>query len=107
MAVKQCDGCHDANSKFFKTVSMAIIAPNGHEEHFKVNRAVLGSVMTLLPINQFYVLGSTRVRLLDILGIVMVFGGMSVPLVHMAMRILTIPIREAKRMNKLRKEGRK
>ena len=107
MAVKQCDGCHDANSKFFKTVSMAIIAPNGHEEHYKVNRAVLGSVMTLLPVNQFYVLGSTRVRLLDILGIAMVFGGMSVPLLHLAMRILTIPIREAKRMNKLRKGVRR
>jgi predicted CXXCH cytochrome family protein len=107
MAVKQCDGCHDANSKFFKTVSMAIIAPNGREEHFKVDRAVLGSVMTLLPVKHFYVLGSTRVRLLDILGIVMVFGGMSVPLLHLSLRILTIPIREAKRMNKLRKEGRK
>jgi predicted CXXCH cytochrome family protein len=106
-AVKQCDSCHDANSKFFKTVAMAIIAPNGHEEHYAVNRAVLGSVITLLPINHFYVLGSTRVRLLDILGILMVFGGMSVPLVHMALRILTIPIREAKRMNKLRKEGRR
>jgi predicted CXXCH cytochrome family protein len=107
MALKQCDGCHDANSKFFKAVSMAIIAPNGHEEHFKVNQAVLGSVFTLLPINQFYALGSTRVRLLDILGLLMVFGGMSVPVVHLALRILTVPIREAKRMNKLRKEGRR
>jgi hypothetical protein len=45
--------------------------------------------------------------LLDVLGILMVFGGMSVPIVHMTLRFLTIPIREAKRMNKLRKEGRK
>jgi predicted CXXCH cytochrome family protein len=106
-AVKQCDSCHDANSKFFKTVAMAIIAPDGHEEHYRVNRAVLGSVITLLPINQFYAIGGTRIRLLDVLGILMVFGGMSVPIVHMTLRFLTIPIREAKRMNKLRKEGRK
>ena len=106
-AVKQCDSCHDANSKFFKTVAMAIIAPDGHEEHYAVNRAVLGSVITLLPINQFYAIGGTRLRFLDILGILMVFGGMSVPIVHLTLRFLTIPIREAKRLNKLRREGRR
>jgi len=106
-AVKSCDSCHDANSKFFKTVSMAIINPAGHEEHYKVNRAVLGSVFTVLPLNQFYALGGTRIKFLDILGVLMVVGGMSVPLVHITLRILTSPIREAKRMNQLRKERRK
>ncbi len=106
-AVKQCDGCHDADSRFFKSVAMAIISSDGKEEHYKVNRAALGSVYTLLPMNRFYVLGSTRVKLLDIIGVLMVFGGMSVPIVHLTLRILTIPVREAKRMNKLRKEGRK
>ncbi|NJD57719.1 MAG: hypothetical protein FIA94_15115 [Nitrospirae bacterium] len=106
-AVKQCDSCHDANSKFFKSVVMAIIAPDGHEEHYAVNRAVLGSVITLLPINQFYAIGSTRLRFLDILGILMVFGGMSVPIVHLTLRFLTIPVREAKRLNKLRRGDRR
>jgi hypothetical protein len=105
-AVKQCDSCHDANSKFFKTVAMAIIAPDGREEHYTVNRAVLGSLFTVLPMNQFYALGSTRLRFLDILGVVMVFGGVSVPIVHLTLRFLTIPIREARRLNKQRKGGR-
>jgi hypothetical protein len=86
---------------------MAIISPDGHEEHYAVNRAVLGSVITLLPINQFYAIGSTRLRLLDILGVLMVFGGLSVPIVHLTLRFLTIPVREAKRLNKLRKGGRR
>jgi len=86
---------------------MAFISPDGHEEHFKVNRAVLGSLFMVLPMNKFYAIGSTRIRVLDILGILMVLGGMSVPLLHATLRVLTIPIREAKRMNKLRKEGRK
>ncbi|MHB8880682.1 MAG: cytochrome c3 family protein [Thermodesulfovibrionales bacterium] len=105
-AVRQCDSCHDANSTFFSRVSMAIINPNGHEEHYRVNRAVLGSVFTVLPINQFYVLGGTRIRLLDILGVLMVVGGMSVPIVHITLRIVTSPIRYAKSLNKLRKEQR-
>jgi hypothetical protein len=106
-AVRQCDSCHDANSKFFKTVAMAVISPDGHEEHYRVNRSVLGSVFTLLPIHQFYALGGTRIRLLDILGIAMVFGGMSLPVMHMLLRLLSIPIREARRMNRLRKGGRR
>jgi predicted CXXCH cytochrome family protein len=106
-AVKQCDSCHDADSKFFRAVSMAFISPDGHEEHFKVNRAVLGSLFMVLPMNKFYAIGSTRIRVLDILGILMVLGGMSVPLLHATLRVLTIPIREARRMNKLRKEGRR
>jgi len=106
-AVRQCDNCHDANSKFFKTVAMAVISPDGHEEHYLVNRSVLGSVFTLLPIHQFYALGGTRIRLLDILGIAMVFGGVSLPVMHILLRLLSIPIREARRMNRLRKGGRR
>ncbi len=106
-AVKQCDNCHDANSKFFKAVTMAIISPDGQEEHYNVNPAVLGSMFSILPLNQFYALGSTRIKLLDIIGILMVVGGMSVPIVHITLRILTSPIREAKRLNKLRKEGKR
>ena len=52
-------------------------------------------------------LGGTRIKILDIIGILMVVGGMSVPIVHITLRILTSPIREARRLNKLRKEGRR
>ena len=45
-ALKQCDKCHDADSKSFKAVSMAIITPNGHEERYNVNPAVLGSMFS-------------------------------------------------------------
>ncbi|MFA4828679.1 MAG: cytochrome c3 family protein [Thermodesulfovibrionales bacterium] len=106
-ALKQCDKCHDADSKSFKAVSMAIITPNGHEERYNVNPAVLGSMFSILPLNQFYALGGTRIKILDIIGILMVVGGMSVPIVHITLRILTSPIREARRLNKLRKEGRR
>jgi len=106
-AIKQCDKCHDADSKFFKAVAMTLITPDGHEEHYNVNPTVLGSMFTMLPLNQFYALGSTRLKLLDILGVLMVIGGMSVPIAHITLRILTSPIREAKRLNKLRKEDKR
>jgi hypothetical protein len=60
-------------------------------------------MISLASLRQFYVLGSTRLKILDWIGVLMVFGGMSVPIAHFAIRILTSPIREAKRLNKMRK----
>ncbi len=106
-ALRNCEDCHSAGSKSFNSVSIAFTTPDGHEEHYNVNPTVLGSIFTILPLNQFYVLGSTRIKILDIIGILMVVGGMSVPIAHVTLRMLTSPIREAKRLNKLRKEGKK
>lgn len=105
-AVKECESCHTSDSNFFKTVTVAIVKADGRLKEYKVQPEVLGSVMSMASLKQFYVLGSTRLKILDWIGIVMVFGGMSVPVLHIAFRILTSPIREAKRLNKMRKGER-
>lgn len=102
-AVKECESCHTSDSKFFRTVTVAIVKADGRLKEYKVQPEVLGSIMSIASLKQFYVLGSTRLKVLDWIGIMMVFGGMSVPLLHIAFRILTSPIREAKRLNKMRK----
>jgi predicted CXXCH cytochrome family protein len=106
-ALRQCDSCHNANSNFFKNVSMAVISKDGQENFYNLNPVVLNSMFAILPLNQFYVLGSTRLKILDILGVLMVIGGISVPIAHITLRILTSPIREARRLNELRKEGKR
>jgi predicted CXXCH cytochrome family protein len=92
-ALKDCDSCHNADSEFFKTVAMAVITPEGKEELYAVNPDVLKSAISALPLSQFYVLGSTRLVILDFLGIFMVVAGASLPVVHMAARILTRRLR--------------
>jgi predicted CXXCH cytochrome family protein len=106
-AVRDCDSCHTAGSDFFKTVTVAIVRADGRLKEYKANPDVLGSMISVAALKQFYVLGSTRLKILDWIGILMVFGGMSVPLAHITLRILTTPIREAKRMNKFRKGDRR
>lgn len=105
-AVKECEGCHNNNSEYFKSVTVAIVKADGRLTKHKAKPEVLGSMISLLSLKQFYVLGSTRLKILDWIGILMVFGGMSVPIVHITARILTSPIREAKRLNSLRKGGK-
>ncbi len=106
-AVRECESCHSQDSDFFQSVTVAVVKADGRLTRYKAKPEVLGSMFSLLSLKQFYVLGSTRLKGLDWLGILMIFGGMSVPIAHITLRVLTSPIREAKRMNKLRKEEKK
>ncbi|MEW6108829.1 MAG: hypothetical protein AB1632_06655 [Nitrospirota bacterium] len=106
-AVRECESCHRSNSDFFKSVTVAVVKADGRITRYNAKPEVLGSMVSLLSLKQFYVLGSTRLKILDWIGIAMVLGGISVPIAHITFRILTSPIREAKRLNKLRKEGKR
>lgn len=102
-ALRECESCHTSGSNFFKSVTVAIVKADGRLTEYKVRPEVLGSVMSVASLRHFYVLGSTRLKVLDWIGVLMIFGGMSVPILHIVVRILTSPIREAKRMNRMRK----
>ncbi len=102
-AVRQCEYCHSANSAFFQSVSMAVAKPDGTEKMYTVDAAALGSVFAMLPLNQFYVLGSTRLKVMDYLGVAMILGGIAVPVVHGTLRMLTARKRRAR--HAIRKEG--
>jgi hypothetical protein len=106
-ALRECESCHTSGSNFFKAVTVAIVKADGRLKEYKVRPEVLGSVISMASLKQFYVLGSTRLRVLDWIGVLMIFGGMSVPLLHITFRILTSPIREAKRLNSMRKGERR
>lgn len=93
-ALRDCDSCHNAESGFFKTVVMAVIKPEGKEEMYAVNPDVLKSTISLLPLGQFYALGSTRVVIFDYLGIFMVFAGAMIPIMHITARVLTRKLRK-------------
>jgi hypothetical protein len=104
-AVRQCEYCHSAGSEFFKAASIVVSRSDGREKRYSVDSAALGSVFAVLPLNQFYVLGGTRLRILDIVGVIMLMGGMAVPVVHGALRVATARIRRGGSKSH-RKEGR-
>ena len=63
-------------------------------------KEVLNSIYTILPVSKFYALGSSSVKLLDILFIVALLGGIAVPIGHIAFRVITSPLRALRRMGK-------
>jgi len=105
-AVKECENCHYQDSDYFRNVTVAMVKADGKMAQYKAKPEVLASMFSLLSLKQFYVLGSTRLKILDWLGIAMVLGGMMVPVAHITLRVLTLPAREARKLrnNKKRKE---
>jgi len=88
-ALRDCTACHSSESPYFNAVTLVLTKDDGSVDHFQVDRAVLES----FSLRHFYALGGTRIKLLDKIGFLLLAGGFSVVLGHLAVRIATIPLR--------------
>ncbi len=102
-AVRECESCHTSDSKFFKRVTLAIIKGDGALTRYSAKPDVLRSIVSALSLRQFYVLGSTRLTVVDWAGIFVVCCGFLFPIAHITLRVLTMPARKAKKLEELRK----
>jgi aryl carrier-like protein len=96
-AIRECESCHRKESKFFKRVTLAVIKTEGGMERYPVEPDVLTSIISTLSSRQFYVLGGTRIAFLDWAGIFVVFCGLLFPVAHITIRVLTAPLRKARK----------
>ena len=95
-AIRECESCHSKDSMFFKNVTLAIIKADGSIARFRAQPSFLGSINSAGTVRQFYVLGGTRLTILDWLGIMMVFCSVLAPIVHTSVRAATVSRRRAK-----------
>lgn len=96
-AVRKCEDCHSPESKFFKKVTLAVVKTDGSFDRYSAQPDVLKSIFLPLSSKRFYALGGTRVALLDWAGIFIVFCGLMFPVVHIAARVFTAPLRRARK----------
>ena len=93
IAVKQCEACHSADSSFFKTAAVATAGPDGREVLHDVDPKVLGSVYGAILLKRFYVMSGTRLTAMDYAGVMIILGGIAVPVLHGAARLMTRRLR--------------
>ena len=98
-AVRECESCHSKDSKFFKSVTLAIIKADGHIVRFMAQPGILGSVRSAGAFSQFYVLGGTRFKFFDWVGVFMVFCGILLPVAHISLRIFTSSLRRTRKVH--------
>jgi len=103
-ALRTCEGCHSTDSSFYDTVAIAAAGPDGREVYHAVAPKILGSAYGVLLLKRFYVMSGTRITAMDYAGLAIILGGVAVPVVHGAARLMTARLRR-ERQN--RKEGRR
>ncbi len=100
-AIKDCDTCHRAGAPAFQSVSLTIAGPDGRPLRHTVQKDVLTSLLATQSIRGFYAIGSTRIKWLDVLLVMVVFGACCVPLAHMGVNRLFKGFRDRQEALKL------
>lgn len=93
-AISDCNICHQAGAKAFQSVSITVAGPDGRPIRHGVQKDVLTSLLATESVRGFYAIGSTRIKLLDVLLVLVLLGAISVPLGHMTIKRLFKGVRE-------------
>ncbi len=106
-AISDCKTCHQAGAEPFQSVILTIAGPDGRPIRHDVKKEVLNSLFSIDSVHGFYVLGSTRIKLLDYLLVLVVVGLSGGLLVHMTARWLFRRAREKRAKDAQRDSGPK
>ena len=98
-AVKDCKACHSPNSKILGNVYIQLPTKKGEIPSYPADASVLSSFYA----NHFYVINNTKNLILDIIGLLIVLGGIAFAGGHGTIRMLTAPLR---RKRKEEEEGK-
>jgi hypothetical protein len=82
-ALKDCKVCHQAGAVPFVSVVLTMAGPDGRPLRQGVEKEVLTSATSLDTMRGFYAIGSTRIKLLDYLLVLVILGVLCLPVAHM------------------------
>lgn len=84
-AISDCRTCHREGSQAFQSVTISLVGPDGRRVGYGANADVLSSAFSVDSVRGFYAIGGTRIKLLDILLILAIFGGVAIAVGHVAL----------------------
>jgi len=88
-AIKGCENCHQNGAEPFRNVTISVIGPDGRPIRYPAQESVLSAALALESLPEFYAIGGTRSKWLDVLFVLALFGGVAVPIGHMTARWLS------------------
>jgi hypothetical protein len=87
-AIRACDNCHRYGSEPFQNVTVSITGPDGRPLRHPARAEILGSALAVESLPDFYAIGGTRSRFLDLLFLLALAGGIGMPVGHMTVKWL-------------------
>ncbi|WP_319547999.1 cytochrome c3 family protein [Desulfogranum marinum] len=92
-AQNDCEKCHSGDSPYFNEVSILLPHNDGTVERYTIDRSVLESY----HVSHFYLLGGTKIKMLDKIGILILGGGILGAFGHLFLRIVTVRLRNRRK----------
>ena len=93
-AISDCNTCHQHGADAFQSVSLTIAGPDGRPLRHSVQKDVLNSLLATQSVRGFYAIGSTRIKLLDYMLVLVALVAACVPVGHWSLRVLFRKMRE-------------
>lgn len=93
VALKDCELCHRHDSPFFREAFILFRDQYGWPEAIRAHKDVLSTRSSLSPLSEFYIFGSTRLKLVDLFLMIVVCLAALVPIGHIALRLATRSLR--------------
>jgi hypothetical protein len=100
LALKDCDTCHKQGAASFQTVSVTMAGPDGRPLRHDASQGILNSIESVGSVGGFYAIGSTRIKLLDILLLMALGAGIFLPLAHLSVKLISERKRERDALHK-------
>ena len=76
-AIKDCNTCHREGASPFQSVTLTIAGADGRPLRHAIQKSVLSSLTSMSSVRGFYAIGSTRIKLLDTLLVVVLIGAVT------------------------------
>lgn len=89
-ALRLCDNCHVSRADAFLRVALSYIDAEGKRVRYPAQREVLTSIYSIDSLREFYVIGGTRIELLDLVLLMAVCGGIAMPIGHQLIKRLVV-----------------
>ena len=94
-AIKDCATCHKQGAAAFQAVTVSMIGADGRPVRKGATQGILSSAESIGSVSGFYAVGGTRIKILDVLLLMALAGGVLLPGGHLAMKILSERRRKA------------
>jgi hypothetical protein len=92
-ALGDCAACHRKGAAAFQSVTISMAGPDGLPLHHEASSEILNSVASLASIGGFYMIGSNRILLLDILLLLALAAGILIPATHLTVKLVAARLR--------------
>ena len=96
LALADCDTCHRQGATSFQAVTVSMAGADGRPLRREATQGILTSIESVGAVGGFYAIGSTRIKLLDVLLLMAVAAGVLLPGAHLAAKLYFRRQRERK-----------